>query len=86
MKPATEKRLKQVRNRLMKAVRTELQRGEISSTELLAVMAHTTGGCVAMQDQRTMTPEMAMQIVSKNLEAGNREAMAETLSAGGSPN
>lgn len=39
--------------------------------EMLAVAAHFVGQLLAMQDQRKLTPAMAMQIVASNIEAGN---------------
>lgn len=80
---AREGRIKVVRNRIMTSVKAELSRGDIPAMDLLAVLAHTTGACIAMQDQRVVTPEMALDLVRKNLEAGNREAMTEVLSASG---
>jgi hypothetical protein len=53
--------------------------GELSPSELLAIAANLTGKLVALQDQRTMTPELAMEIVSRNLELGNQQALAELL-------
>lgn len=51
--------------------------------EMLAVASYFVGQLVALQDQRKMTPDMAMQIVASNIEAGNQHAMAEVMSAGG---
>lgn len=53
---------------------------KLSSLELLAVAANMIGKLVAMQDQRTVTPELAMETVAQNLEAGNRMVL-EQLSA-----
>lgn len=84
--PALEKRLIAVRQRLMASIKAELDAGEVTSMELLAVLAHTTGACIAMQDQRKVTPAAALELVAKNIEGGNREAMAEVLSASGPAN
>lgn len=46
--------------------------GKLTAIELLAVAANMVGKIVAMQDQRTTTPEMAMKVVSENIEFGNR--------------
>lgn len=83
--PATQKRLIEVRNRILKAMQNELARGDITKDQLLAIMAHATGACIAFQDQRTVTPAQALELVAKNIEAGNREAMAEVKSADGRP-
>lgn len=48
---------------------------KLTATEMLALSAHLVGQIIAMQDQRTTTPAMAMQIVSENIEQGNREVL-----------
>lgn len=58
----------------------------LSAVEALALTAYITGGCIAMQDQRTMTAERAMEIVMRNIEGGNRAAMEQVLSAAGRAN
>jgi hypothetical protein len=45
---------------------------KLSPLEMLAVAANMLGKLVAMQDQRSVTPAMAMEIVAKNVEHGNR--------------
>lgn len=64
-------RLEAVKNRIMNAIQDELKDGEISTEELLSLMAFCTGSCIALQDMATMTPARAMDIVNKNLTAGN---------------
>ena len=51
--------------------------GDLDATEMLALAAHLTGQLIAFQDQRTVTPAMALEIVSANVEAGNQEALRE---------
>ncbi len=48
---------------------------KISAMEMLALASHLVGQIIAMQDQRTVTPDMAMKIVSQNIEQGNREVL-----------
>jgi hypothetical protein len=58
---------------------------KLSAQELLAVAANMLGKLVAMQDQRTMSPAMAMEIVAQNLEHGNLDVIKQlTNSVGGS--
>ncbi len=76
-------RVQKAKNRIMEAAR-EIG-DELSPEEWLATFAWITGAMVAMQDQRTMTPARAMQIVSRNVKTGNAQAMAETAGAGGLP-
>ena len=64
------------------AAKAEIDAG-MSAADVLALLAHTAGACIAWQDQRKMTPEMAMSLVADNIQAGNREAMAEVMSVGG---
>jgi hypothetical protein len=47
----------------------------LSSVEMLAVAANMLGKLVAMQDQRMLTPAMAMELVAQNIEEGNRQAI-----------
>ena len=46
---------------------------ELPKEEVLAVAANMVGKIIALQDQRTMTPERAMAIVERNIEIGNRQ-------------
>lgn len=85
MDPAKQARLKAVRDRVIEAAKAELKNGDVTALELLAVLAHATGACIAMQDQRKITRELALEVVSKNLEAGNLEAISELMSVGGRP-
>lgn len=48
---------------------------DMSALELLAVAANMVGKLVAMQDQRTITPARAMEIVAKNIEIGNTQVI-----------
>lgn len=57
--------------------------GKLRSDEVLALAAYTVGQLIALQDQRTVTPAMAMELVASNIEAGNQHALAEVKSAGG---
>jgi hypothetical protein len=52
---------------------------DIDAAELLAVSAQFVGMLIAMQDQRTMTPEAAMDTVARNIQIGNLEALESNL-------
>lgn len=47
--------------------------------EMLAVASYFVGQLLALQDQRKMTPAMGLEIVSSNIEAGNAQAIRESL-------
>ena len=49
--------------------------GHLTSQEVLALAAHACGQIIALQDQRTMTREAALQIVTANIEQGNKEVL-----------
>lgn len=49
----------------------------LSVLELLAVAANMLGKLIALQDQRTVTAAEAMEIVSKNIEYGNRHVLEQ---------
>lgn len=51
--------------------------------EMLAIASYFVGQLVAMQDQRKLTPAMAMQVVADNIEAGNQHAINELAGAQG---
>lgn len=72
-----------MRNELIEVMRK--YGGKLRSDEVLALAAYTVGQLLALQDQRTMTPAMAMELVASNIEAGNQHAIAEVKSAGGIP-
>ncbi len=55
-----------------------LHQADVDALEMLAILAHLTGQVIAMQDQRCITFDMALEIVSTNLNAGNKE-MVENL-------
>lgn len=48
---------------------------KLTSLELLAVAANMLGKLVALQDQRTVTPAKAMEVVAKNIEHGNKQVL-----------
>lgn len=57
--------------------------GTLTAIELLAVAANMVGKLVALQDQRTTSPEMAMEVVARNIETGNRQVLDQlAVSAG----
>ena len=51
----------------------------LPADQMLAVAAYFVGQLLALQDQRRMTPEMGLQIISSNIEAGNAQAIAQSL-------
>jgi hypothetical protein len=50
--------------------------GALPADHMLALAADLVGQIIAMQDQRTMTPERALAIVTANIEKGNQEVRA----------
>jgi len=52
--------------------------------EVLAIAANMVGKIVALQDQRITTPAQAMEIVTRNIELGNAQVVAELMKSGGS--
>lgn len=57
--------------------------GELDAKDMLALSAHLVGQILAMQDQRSMTPANGMEIIARNIEVGNAEAIAEVNSPAG---
>jgi hypothetical protein len=56
---------------------------KLSAIELLAVAANMLGKLVAMQDQCIISPQEAMEVVVRNLESGNQQAIAQLLQSNG---
>ena len=51
--------------------------GNLDAKEMLALAAHLVGQIIAMQDQRTVSREIALEIVTRNIEVGNAEVLSE---------
>ena len=49
---------------------------KLSPLEVLAVAANMLGKLIALQDQRAITPDLAMETVAQNIERGNAHAIA----------
>lgn len=58
---------------------------DLRPDEMLAIASYFVGQLVALQDQRKMTPAMAMEVVAANIEHGNQHAISEVENAGGLP-
>jgi hypothetical protein len=58
--------------------------GHLPPQELLALVSNLLGKMIALQDQRTMSPEEAMEIVASNIHHGNQQIMAELMASKGS--
>ena len=56
----------------------------LTPLDLLAIGANMLGKLVALQDQRITTPDMAMDVVAKNLELGNQQVLAQLGNTRGS--
>lgn len=55
----------------------------LGSHGMLAVASALVGQLIAMQDQRTTTPAMAMEIVARNIEGANAQVLADLRDAQG---
>ena len=44
----------------------------LTSIEILAIAANMVGKLIALQDHHTTSPELAMEVVAKNIEMGNQ--------------
>ena len=71
------------RDAMIAAIRQEA--ADLPADQILAITAYVVGQMIALQDQRIMTSAMALDLVSKNIEAGNQDAQREVKSAGGTP-
>lgn len=64
------------RNDLLDVLRKHA--GALDASDMMALAAYTTGQIMAMQDARKWTPALAMEVIAKNIEAGNAQAIAES--------
>ena len=55
--------------------------GALPSDQILAMSAIACGQILAMQDQRTMTKDMAIDIVMRNIELGNQQMVAGLMNS-----
>ena len=56
----------------------------LGAVEMLAIAANMLGKLCAIQDQRSLTPAIVMEIVAQNVEEGNRQAVANIQQSKGS--
>jgi sulfur transfer protein SufE len=56
---------------------------KVTAEEMLAIGANMLGKLLAYQDQRTMTRERGLEIIIKNIEQGNQQAVAELMKSQG---
>lgn len=56
---------------------------DLSALELLAIAANMIGKLMAMQDQRTISSDLAMEVLIKNLELGNQQAVDQLSKSAG---
>lgn len=56
---------------------------KLSALELLAVASNMIGKLIAMQDQRTVTRDKALDVLIKNLELGNVQVLDQLKNSKG---
>lgn len=57
----------------------EKHKTRLDAVDMLAVTSHLVGQLIALQDQTKVTPEMALAVVSANIEKGNAEVLDPVL-------
>jgi hypothetical protein len=57
--------------------------GGATAVQLLAIAANMVGKLIAMQDQREVSREDAMEIVLTNIEHGNKQALDKLMESKG---
>ena len=75
--PKVLARLEKVKTAMMEAGAEAMKSEECNEVEILAILSLAVGECIAMQDSRTMTRALAMDIVYKNIVLGNENAMEQ---------
>lgn len=51
----------------------------LSGVEMLAVASQFVGNLIAAQDQRRYKPDQVMEMVARNIETGNQEAVSALM-------
>lgn len=51
--------------------------GRLDSAEMLAIAAYSVGQMIAMMDCRKWNSDLIMELISKNIEAGNAHAIED---------
>lgn len=64
-----DERLQAFRNDMLEVLSRHA--GDLPADQMLSVAAYFVGQLIALQDQRTMTPDQALGLVSDNIELGN---------------
>lgn len=57
--------------------------GNTSKLEILAIAAQLVGKLIAMQDQRVVNTDQALELVLQNIELGNQQVVAMLMSTEG---
>jgi hypothetical protein len=60
------------------------QMGDMPAEEVLAVFAYTLGQMTILQDRKRFTSAEIMEVVTRNIQQGNRDAATRVFSAEGS--
>ena len=70
-------------NKFMADLKAQMP-ADMPAQRILAIVSQFVGQLIVLQDQRKITPDMAMQIVSENIEIGNRAALMTLTNPEGS--
>lgn len=73
MPPERQKTLVELHSRFVRFLRAEA--ADYDPVDVLAVLAYSTGAAAAMQDARRLTAENVSDIISENIQQGNRAAI-----------
>jgi hypothetical protein len=57
--------------------------GDIPALEILALASQIVGNLIALQDQRAVTPDQALDVVWSNINLGNQAMIAGLLNPAG---
>ena len=68
--------LRRLRDRLMRDLRRAAAEEGVSDPDLLALLAFETGALLACQDPGVLMPEEGVDLVWRNITAGNLAALA----------
>lgn len=81
--PEREAKLDMAKKAMIAHLEPWVEQFDISAEEALCLLAYMVGGALALQDQRTMTLADGMELIARNIEAGNITAIDTLLMAKG---
>ena len=73
--------LEKLRRKMLASISDDVVENAVSKSELLALLAYTTGQCIAFQDQTKWNSDEVLTFVTLNITSGNKAAIEDLAKA-----